>query len=279
MAEKQYPIEFQPEKARRWEFMKRFLGGFIVILLLLGTVSFFVLKRDGLFERLDVSRISTVTTEADSGEAAWTYTGKATFLLALAGENNGEIRAAVMATLDVGERTLSVTALDTAKETAIDAEPTSLQNALTQGSGKRFASAAAALSGTQPDRYIIVRDTAFVKIVNLFGGITTDVPERIRYRADDFSLTIAPGQQLLQGDMLLRYLRYLHLQGEAGLEKQSELCLLFIEKVFSAQDPAKAEERFDELINIVETNVTARDFHNSLDVLTGLLTKGLNAPE
>jgi len=66
------------------------------------------------------------------------------------------------------------------------------------------------LTGQQIDHFIEVKPTAVTKMVDLLGGVTIDVEQRMRYvdKAQGLDINLKPGLQKLAGKQAHDYIRY-----------------------------------------------------------------------
>jgi len=271
MQKKAYDLEFQPKERRRRDQALRFLGGFCAIVLLLGIVSAIALQRDGLVDQiLDALRPTEAPT--DPPEGAWTYTGSALILLCGTDNAGQSLRFCALARVDVTQRQLHVFPLSPRAMAPWDGREASLEQTLREGGPKALKAAVEALTEGAVDRYICSDDKGFVTAVNLMGSVTVQVDERIRYRGADFTLTLAEGTQRLQGDMLLRYFRYLDTLEEGGALAQGELLARVLETYLAkALDEKQLEALFNGLMNIIQTDISVNDFYTRRELLLAIL--------
>jgi hypothetical protein len=268
-------LEFQTATQRRFARTGRFLLGFAAILLVLGTFSFAALYRSGMLDQWfgePTGPTEATTQEEKSG--VWRHTGTATFLLAVTDNDRQDLRLLLLLRADLAERSLRVTALDPGAQAEAGNERGTLRQHLSRGGLKQLTAAAAAAAGIPVDRYVGSREDDFVKAVNLIGSVTVELDKAVRYRSPAFSITLAEGRQRLQGDMLLRYFRYLDTQGAAGRRRQGELFCRMLDSYLMPANADKAEERFDALINLVQTNISVLDFDGNLAALQDLMRSG-----
>ncbi|MDR1928123.1 MAG: LCP family protein [Oscillospiraceae bacterium] len=278
MPRKKYDLEFAPQKKRRMSQVGHFMLGFLSILLLLGVLSAIALQRDGLLDQIFGQYINpTDPTTEEAPSDAWNYSGKAVFLLSGADDSGKALHFVMLLRMDLQTRRLGVFPLDPAAQAPLDGKALSLEQAYAQGGVKQLKAAAEALTQDKIDRCVNSRENGFVKAVNTMGSVTVEVEKRIQYRSAAFSLTLAQGQQRLQGDALLRYFRYLRTLGESGPARQAELMRRVLESFLTAKNAATPElmqNYFDTLVNLVETDISVVDFAVQREILAALLTQG-----
>ena len=64
--------------------------------------------------------------------------------------------------------------------------------------------------GFEVDGYVEVNLEAFVEIIDLMGGVTFDVPQRMYYSdpSQNLYIDLYPGEQTLTGDQAIGVVRY-----------------------------------------------------------------------
>ena len=260
-----YDLEFQPVQRRRRDHLVRFLLGFGAVLLLLVVASAIALQRDGLIDTI-FDRPATTQPESDD-DPVWAHEGSAAFLLCAHDSARQNLHFVILVQVELETREIFITPLN-------PREP-SLEQALRQGGLRGLQNAAETLTETHIDRFIAAADNAFMRAINDMGSIIVQVEERINFRSPAFSLTLAQGTQRLQGDMLLRYFRYLGLD-KSTLTQQGELLKTVLETYLvprHAETPAILEMRFHALGNVLHTDISVADFFANRDMLMDLLAE------
>ena len=271
MPKQPYDLEFQPEQRRRRDQLLRFLGGFCAIVLLLGIVSAVALQRDGLVDQI-IAALHPTEPPTEPPKDAWTHSGSATFLLCETDGAQRELRFCALVRVDVARRQAHVFPLSPKAMTPHEDGERTLEQALREGGPKAVKAAAQALTESEIDRYISSDDAGFIKAVNALGSVTVQVDARISYKSEGFTLTLAQGSQRLQGDMLLRYFRYLGTLGEGAAAAQGALLKRVLETYLSLPaDQAQLETRFNGLMNTLQTDVTVNDFFTRTGMLLDLI--------
>jgi len=290
MPKQPYSLEFQPKERRRRDQVLRFLGGFCAIVLLLGIVSTVVVLRSDLVEQLRGALFPTQPATEPPPDA-WLHSGSALFLLCETDDARQDIRFCALVRADVERRQLHVFPLSPGAMTPFEAGERSLEQALRSGGPKELKTAIEALieEAGGIDRYICCTDDGFVKIVNLLGSVTVQVAERVRYSGSSFTLTLAEGSQRLQGDMLLRYFRYLgtlkpppaepsglpvNPENYAALRQGALLARVLETYIALEADAPRLEALFNSLMNILDTDVTVNDFYTRREMLLDILANG-----
>jgi len=276
MPKQPYDLEFQPGQRRRRDQMLRFLGGFAVIVLLLGIISVVAVRRDGLLDDIfDALRPTQAATELPEG--AWVYTGNALFLLCETDNAKQALRFCALVRVDIAQQKLHVFPLSPQAMAPHEDTELSLEQALRAGGTRGLKAAVEALTESTVDRFIAGDDNGFVTAVNLMGSVTVQVSQSIRYHGAEFTLTLAEGSQRLQGDMLLRYFRYLGTIEQGGTLAQGELLARVLETCLTKElDAGLLEARFNSLMNILQTDITVNDFYTRRELLLAIPANGGN---
>jgi len=280
MPKQPYNLEFQPRQRRRRDQVLRFLGGFGVIVLLLGVVSLVAARRDGLLDDfLGALRPTETTTEPP--EDAWDYTGGALFLLCETDDAKQELRFCALARVDLARRQVHVFPLSPQAMAPAETGEISLEQALRDGGPKALKDAVEALTEGTVDRYIVSGDSGFIRAVNLLRdstkrSVTVRLEEGVDYNDQaGLSLRLAKGDNPLTGDSLLRYFRYLGTLGEESVPAQGELLARVLETYLTTEiDTQKQEALFNGLMNILQTDISVSDFYTRRDLLAAIPAHG-----
>ena len=274
MPKRKYDLVFQPGEKRRVDFLLRFLLGFGAIFLLLLVTSIFFAQRDGLLDQIISTYFRPTQPQIEPDPDAWNYSGKVVFLLCETDAARQELRFAALVHADAAKKELLVQPLPPGAKLTLEGRETTLERALREGGVKRLEAAAEALTGAAVDRYISGDDDGFVRAVNIMGSVAVKLEEGIRYRSPAFGITLAQGTQRLQGDMLLRYFRYLGTLDE-GDRAQGELLRILLESYLTPQNAEALEQRFGSLVSLLDTDISITDFYARRELLQALLTGGI----
>lgn len=274
MPKKGYDLSFQPKEKRKRSQTLRLMFGFGAILLLLAIASVVALLRDDLVDQVRNAFNPTETT-TEQPEDAWVYTGNASFLLCETDDNGQSLRFCALVRAELDGQQLHIFPFSPKAMAPYEGQERSLEQALRSGGIKELKAAVEAITESTIDRFISSGDDGFVKAANYMGSVTVQVEKRIRYRGADFTLTLAEGTQRLQGDMLLRYFRYLGTLKEDSSLAQGELLQRVLETYFSQpMDEKTLENCFNQLVNLLETDITATDFYTRQALLLAVSEKG-----
>ncbi len=272
-----YELDFKSRDKRRMEQAGRFLLGFFAIFLLLGVVSVVVMQRSGLLDDiLSGGGDTTQTTESAQESTGWQYSGSAVFLLSETDDSGKVLRFVALLRVDAAKRDIGVFPLSPKAKAPMPEGEISLEQALRLGGAKQLKAAVESLTEGRIDRYINSRDAGFTQAVNTMGSVPVQVPQRVEFKSNEFTLTLSAGMNNLPGDRLLRYFRYLGMQ-EDGMRLQGELWQLMLKTYLVpkyADSPENMRQRFEKLVNLVETDINTMDFDAQADMLLSLLQGG-----
>lgn len=142
--------------------------------------------------------------------------------------------------------------------------------------GQAAKEALATYLGIRVDRYLVIKDSSFKKLVSKLGGPTYSFADRIKFSTsgeDAYAVRIKAGEQTLSGDQMLKLFRY---SGEhlKDFKLQNELLAAGIGAVLDADNYAKSEALFNYMINYIDTDIAIGDYTNKKEVLEVLCTPG-----
>ena len=272
-----YDLEFQPQEKRRARFLLRFLLGFALIFAVLLGTSIYVLQRDELMDQIIASWLHPTEPETEPDETLWSYSGRAVFMLCETDAYKQSLRFIALLEADAAERRLTIHPLRPNEKMTFEGKETTPERVLREGGLKQLKAAAEALAEVKIDRYISGDDEGFMKAVNAMGAVTVQVEKRIQYASPAFGITLAQGSQRVMGDMLLRYMRYLGTLGKAAPATQAALLQTILETYLTpmgAQAPEALEQRFYTMVDLLETDVSIRDFFAQRELMGALLKGG-----
>ncbi len=117
--------------------------------------------------------------------------------------------------------------------------------------------------GVEIDYYVRFNFQAFIDIVDLIGGITVDVPERIEdscYPTPDYGcehLVIEAGEQHFYGDMALKYARVRHTEGGDfdRARRQQQVVRAIVRQVTTLNKLPQLAARAPEIYSTIEDSV------------------------
>ncbi|WP_055074082.1 LCP family protein [Pseudanabaena sp. 'Roaring Creek'] len=114
------------------------------------------------------------------------------------------------------------------------------------------------------DRYIRFNVNGFGKLIDALGGIDVYVPKKMKYQDDSQHLYINlnPGQQKLNGNKAIQYMRYRHDDlGDIGrVQRQQAFFRAFIDQKLKPETVAKLPEVLAIIKDNIDTNLSVEEF-------------------
>ncbi len=269
----QTKLRFNTQKDERAAKALRFAIAFVCFFVLLGGVSFLLLLK---YYDFDLSKIAK-TKEEESSVAETTtaavqaYRGEYNFLLLCTADDGNEVRFAAVLTADMTQGSLTVSPMETDKPVAApDGGSGTLQQMLDQGGVNRLVSALEHTCGIRISKYIRSTDSGFKSVINTVGGVVVTVPENIDVHSEKLTFIINQGEQTMNGDTLLKYLRY----HDGDLTGQAEILAAIFRQKLTAASFESADNVYTKMINAVESDISVLDFEQIKRGVQQLLADG-----
>ncbi|MBI1743263.1 LCP family protein [Candidatus Acetothermia bacterium] len=129
-----------------------------------------------------------------------------------------------------------------------------------------------------PIKYYIVLDyLGFSKLIDLVGGVTVNVPERMKYddRAQDLHIDIAPGVQHFNGAQALNYVRYRDKNGGdlARIRRHHQLIAAVLQQGVKLNDNQDVTRFVSQAMQFIKTNMSFIEINTLAQPLRGLTPK------
>jgi len=108
--------------------------------------------------------------------------------------------------------------------------------------------------------YVRINSAGVARIIDLLGGVEIYVEKRMHYvdPYQDLVIDLQPGLQLLDGDKAVQYLRYRSDGSDIDrIERQQKFIRAFKEQLFQLGTISKLPSILDEVVDCVDTNMTA----------------------
>lgn len=126
---------------------------------------------------------------------------------------------------------------------------------------ERLATRLAAMLGFEVDGFVLIDLEAFVKTVDLVGGVWFDVPQDMYYvdKSQDLYIDLKQGEQLLDGEQamgLVRYRKGYASQDIRRTEVQQEFLKALAKQCLKIENVTKIQEFIDIFASYVTTDLT-----------------------
>ena len=137
------------------------------------------------------------------------------------------------------------------------------------------------LLGVPMDYYVMIDVHAFERIIDAIGGVDIIVEKRMHYEDpwdDDGGLVIDlyPGEQHLDGERAMEYVRYRDEEGDIGrIERQQRFMRAVLEQVASPQILPKLPGILDEIKAAVKTDLSTGEMLRFVHMLKRVHDNGL----
>ncbi|MDR1805872.1 MAG: hypothetical protein LBQ80_03765 [Clostridium sp.] len=258
---KQTRQEYRTAKQEQSRRSLRMLAAFLAFFVLVGGLSALYYWRNAAPKLPE----DTSTTQAETtSEPQPGVLGAASFFVYLK-STSGQADAAAIIRVDADAASASVRVLDA-----------ELLELLKQDDGLSSpAQCAISLKERKlsANRHIIIEERGFKDLVNSLGGLEITMEEKLDFMWDGAKRSLLKGKNLLRGESLLRYLQYLAQNGDTAA--QGDIVCGLLSVGLNAKTHAKGEALFGELINYVKSDITAKDYVQSLQALDNIAEKGL----
>lgn len=241
---------------------------FLCFCLLLGTASTLLLWRslDYDFNNIfggDVEE-STLPLNEEITEAP-VYEGRAVFLLGVTSDDKTTVRFINLISVDLFDKTIRVVPVDANKQ-ILDGSMT-LAEALIKQSREFLINEAESLLHTEIDRYVILTETYYKSMFNVFGDVNVFLEEEVSYDSEDMFLELKRGKNTLTPEKAYKYMKYVSntYSGLKAAEKNADVIVAAFSEFYTLENNAKSEAIFTKIINYCETDISIVDFINVKD--------------
>ena len=269
----QTKLRFNTQKDERAAKAVRFVIAFVCFFVLLGGVSFLLLLK---YYDFDLSKIAKPPEEESSVAQTETVaseeiSGEYNYLLLCTADENNEVRFAAFLTVNMDTGELSLSPISTDKIIAApDGTGGTVQQQLDAGGVSRLVSALEHTCSVDVAKYIRSTDNGFKNAINAVGGVVFTVEESIDVHTDELTFILDRGEQTMNGDTLLKYLRYF--KGDDA--KQAEILASIFRQKLTAAEFASADRVYTKMINAVESDISVLDFETIKRGIQQLIAAG-----
>jgi anionic cell wall polymer biosynthesis LytR-Cps2A-Psr (LCP) family protein len=267
-------LRFQTEKKRQASRTRRFFFGFLIFILVFGSVSalFFLKSVDFNISNL----FKGANDDAETSEqttAPEVFSGSANFLVFCSDRDNQALHFIAVIRADLNREDFRVCTLSPKERATVGGKNATLFEHFGSGGEIRLVEAVEKMGSLKIDRYIGSDEKGFKDAVNKMGALTVEIKEKINFENDDFMLSLVEGRQGLKGDSLNKYMKYCSFKGDEGLDRQAEIICSMLEQYINTDNLEDGEEFFGALINLVESNISIVDYTSSEEYLNHIASK------
>lgn len=246
----------------------------ICFALILGALSFFVLLSHYDYDLSNIVRESESTTlsETEPSETqAAELSGKASFLFVHMSDDKTDIRGAFYIKAVLDDMTISILPISPYESVSVNGEKTTLMKGFADFGIEGLVSGAESFARYPADRYILITDSGLINALKYLGDLRYNQTERLKYKTEDLVLDIPKGEQLLSPDTVLRLAKYNYIKyKDEASEENAKVLVQAINSYFNEDFAEKSEDYFSNLINYVQSDISAVDFAVSRSLIEEL---------
>ena len=244
---------------------RTFIILFICFCLLLGTASTLLLWRNLNYDFNNIFGDDTVASTLPVKEElteAPVYEGSAVFFLAVTSDDKSSVRFINLISVDLFDKTIRVVPVDSNK--ILSNGQFTLADAVVKHSREYLITEAEKVLFTTIDRYVILTETAYKSIFNVFGDVEIFLEEEVSYDTEDMFLELKRGKNTFTPEKAYKYMKYVSstYSGLKASEKNADVIVAAFSAFYTLENNANSEELFTKIINYCETDITIVDFIN-----------------
>lgn len=281
--EKKKSLKFTTEKYQKKKKTRLFLAAFFSFVIVFGGLSLFIL---GYTSGFDLNRMigkpddPEQTGSSDGVETVLPeISGRATFLLACGSDDGKTLYLAALVGADMDQQLFTIFMLDPDAQANVSSRSVSLQEHYQTGGIGELKLAAEAFTGVQADRYLYATEKGLKAVLRTLGnGVVLEVPSRIDYRGEDFTLRLQPGKQTLNADTMLKWIKYRNDGREVQKDRQALMLCAAFDQLINVENVRDSEQLFKEIINEVDSDISMLDYTNHRVCLEVLARSGQRKP-
>lgn len=193
--------------------------------------------------------------------------GKSNYLLIETDDENTTVHYVVLIQADGDNKAYKVCTLS--PNTKID--NTTIEKIYEQGAGASLQTKLTEFFGFEIDYYIQFNNNKFIDFTDKLGTFIYPSPQAVEYSGgkgdDTYTVRIKEGEQNLNGKDLTNIIRY-YINEKNNYQIPNELMLYALTNYVSEDNLENSEELFRMFIADCSTNITVKNFADSMDALT-----------
>ena len=240
--------------------------GIIVALLLLMSGVFIIGERQN---KKQENLLTTETTDAPEVAVSVPATKEidSTFLFALTDNDNTTVHSIIVADFNSETESLQFRFINPDATVTVNETTGSIHSHLSDGGISEFLWAVSSHTGTGFNRYLVIQESDFVKLMSIIGDTEIEIENNISYDHNGISFIIDKGRRTLTADMMLKYCLYLSSNPQVNAEKISGLFITLIQRLFTAENDELLHDRFSSALSLFTTDISAIDFSDHKDAV------------
>lgn len=266
---KKTKLKFVTNEDKKSKNKKFIVIGFIILVLLIGTVSLMYFLKSYNYDFKKAFGIEV--TEEQEKILNVKLEGKSTILVACTSRNEDELYFVSLIRTDLDKQRISVACLPADDKASTDSN-ISLKQAFVSGGAHALVSNVKSDYDVDIDRYIVINEKNFKSFMSKFGNYQVNVKKGVNYASEDFAFSLYEGKQMLTGDKLLKYIRYQKIKGDNNyLHSQSNIISDVVEQVLNLKNFNENVDKYEDVVNYVDTDITVVDFTKSKNEIMALI--------
>lgn len=194
--------------------------------------------------------------EVDFGE----MTDKSTFLIIGSSDKTKAARFFSLIQVDLETSEISIAALPT----SLAMGASTIKDTFASDGAAVVCEQLVAEYGVYPDKYIVLTDSGYKKVVQKLGKTSFTFASDIKYSSDgedSFSVRIKAGEQELDGASMMALMRYCN-EHAKDYRLQNEVMAAAVNQTINQDNVKKGDKLFTSVINYIETDITVSDFND-----------------
>lgn len=247
------------DKIGRFLNNKKLIAVFVIIVVLIAIVSVATLvseKSGKIAETLPATSGEPVEVMSSTAQSM-----KGSFLLSVVSDSERTIRLLALVAADSESGSINVSYIPPEQRCSVASSEGTISEHF-KNTGKDGLIYAVRACGAEVDRYVIVDEDNLFSLLKLFGEQTVDVEKEIRHEYNGVSYIIEKGTQTFTAENLEKYFIYLCDSRAEESEALTRLLLRLVELSFKNENEENAQNRYDEFVNLISTDISAMDIAN-----------------
>ena len=266
-------------RSRRERQRKKKTNWLPIVLLLLAfavaAVAGALFASSSLFEEKPVAKKTEMMTSGD----------KTVVMLMGVDEREGDVGRSdtlMIATLDPKKKKAAILSIPRDTRVKIQGHGFDKINAAYAYGGHRLTqSTVEDLLGVEIEHYVLINVNAFTKIIDAIGGVDINVEKRMYYEDpwDDnggLVIDLYPGQQHMDGNTAITYVRYRDEEGDIGrIARQQKFMQAVMDKLTSPAIIPRIPAIISEVVDCIDTDLSVKQMIEFMSALKDAQSRGL----
>lgn len=247
------------DKIKRFLTNKILLSAFAVVVVLIAAVSVVTLISEKKSNEPTDTQPLTLSASVREVDSSVPQELKASFLLAVCSESERKVRLIACLSADSERGSFEITYIPASQRCEVGSTEGSIEEHFKRSGSDGLIWAVRACTGNAIDRYVIIDEKDVMNIFKVFGEQVIIIPNEVRHTYNGISFIINEGMQKLSADNMAKYLSYLCDSGAEEKDSITGLVSHYLRLSFETDGETTLEGRFDSLVNLLKTDISAMD--------------------